>query len=142
MKALVVEAEAVDQRFALRQAEHARLGIAGLRFRRDRADLDEAEAHGCEGVDAACVLVEPGGKADLVGKAQPCQRDRVFHARGRVDAGQRRVLRAGQPVEREFVRMLRVEAEQERAGEGVGQQQRHRIIQGFRQTTTTQDSPR
>ena len=48
------------------QAEHARLRIAGLRQRRHRADLDEAEAHRAEGVDAAAVLVEPGGQADAV----------------------------------------------------------------------------
>ena len=51
---------------ALDEAEHARLRIARLRQRRDRADLDAAEAERAEGVDAAAVLVEPGGQADAV----------------------------------------------------------------------------
>src|SRR5947199_266388 len=46
-RAVVVEAHAIDQRAIARQAEQARLGISGLRFGRDRADLDEAEA-ACE----------------------------------------------------------------------------------------------
>ena len=32
LQAVVVEAQAVDQRVGLRQAEHARLGVAGLRL--------------------------------------------------------------------------------------------------------------
>ena len=74
---VVVEAQAVDQRVGLRQAEHARLGVARLRLRRDGADLDEAEAHGAQAIDAARVLVQPGGQADAVRKRQAGQLDRV-----------------------------------------------------------------
>ena len=41
-------------------------GLPGCGLGRDRADLDEAEAHGAEGVDAARVLVEAGRQADAV----------------------------------------------------------------------------
>ena len=44
LHAAVVEAQAVDHRAVLRQAEDARLGIARLGARRHRADLDEAES--------------------------------------------------------------------------------------------------
>ena len=76
----------------LGQAEHARLRIAGLRQRRHRADLDEAEAHRAEGVDAAAVLVEPRGQADAVGKREAGDRHRVVHARLLDERDQRRVL--------------------------------------------------
>ena len=42
------------------------LGLPGWALRRDRADLDEAEAHRAQAVDAAAVLVQPGGQADAV----------------------------------------------------------------------------
>src|SRR5262245_31118281 len=41
-----IEAEPVDRGVLADQAEHARAWIAGLRARRHRADLSEAEAHG------------------------------------------------------------------------------------------------
>ena len=68
---LVVEAQPVDQRLRRRQAEHARLGVARLRLGRHGADLDEAEAHRTQAVDAFAVLVQPGGQADAVGETQP-----------------------------------------------------------------------
>jgi hypothetical protein len=95
------------------------LGLPGWRLRRDGADFDEAEAHRGEGVDAAGVLVEPGGQAHAVGKGQPGERDRVVDAHCGIGAGQRRVLGARQPVQREFVGVLGVETEQERAGQAV-----------------------
>src|SRR3546814_5460894 len=41
--AVVVEAQPVDHRLVLGQAEHARLRVAGLRARRDGADLDKTK---------------------------------------------------------------------------------------------------
>ena len=110
---------------ALDEAEHARLRIARLGQRRDRADLDAAEAERAEGIDAAAVLVEPRGQADAVGKAQAGQRHGILDpALGdRVD--QRRVLDRRHRAESEIVRVLGVEPEQERSGEGIGQE-RHR----------------
>jgi hypothetical protein len=67
--AFVVEAEAIDHRAMLRQAEHARLRITRLRLRRDRADLDEAESQRQQRIDMGAVLVEPGGEADRFGKS-------------------------------------------------------------------------
>ena len=74
-------------RLRLRQAEHARLRVAGLRARRHRADLDEAEAERGQRVDVFAVLVEPGGQADGVGKVKPHHRDRVRLERTGEQAG-------------------------------------------------------
>src|SRR5579885_1996416 len=76
--ALVVEAEPVDDRALLGQAEHARPRITRLRPRRNRADLDEAEAHAVEGFDALAVLVEPGGEADAIAEFQAHQLHRIL----------------------------------------------------------------
>ena len=46
------------------QPEDARLRIAGLRQRRHGADLDEAETHRAQAVDAAPVLIQARGQAD------------------------------------------------------------------------------
>ena len=56
------------ERAVARQAEQARLGVAGLRLRGDGADLDEAEAEREQRVDALGVLVEAGGEAERAGK--------------------------------------------------------------------------
>ena len=61
VQALVVEAQAVDQGVGLRQAEHARLGVARLRFGRDRADLHKTKTHGAQAVDTTRVFVQTGG---------------------------------------------------------------------------------
>ena len=119
-QAVVVEAEPVDQRAGLGDAEHARLRIARLRQRRHRADLDEAEAHRAEGVDAAAVLVEPGGQADAVRKRQPGDRHRVVHARLLDERDQRRALDRRQRRQRQVVRVLRIEPEQKRSGQREG----------------------
>ena len=70
VEAVVVETQPVDQRVGRGQPEHARLRVAGLRLRGHRADLDEAEAHRAQAVDAAAVLVQAGRQADAVGEAQ------------------------------------------------------------------------
>ena len=126
VEALVVEAQAVDQRVGGRQAEHARLRIAGLRLRRHRADLDEAEAHRAQAVDAAAVLVQAGGQADAVRELQPRHADGVGHARLLPQAHGRRVLQLRDAAQRELVGLLGVEAEEEGAGESVGQRQHGR----------------
>ena len=72
-QALAVEAEAVDERLVLDQAEEPRRRIAGLRPRRHRADLDEAEAEAQHRVGHLGMLVEAGGEPDRVGKLAPPQ---------------------------------------------------------------------
>src|SRR5204862_7937287 len=62
----VVEAEAVDDRFALRNAEQARARIARLRAGRDGADFDEAETERGHRVDVLGILVEARGEADRI----------------------------------------------------------------------------
>ena len=57
------------------------LRVARLRLRRHRADLDEAETHRAQAVDAFAVLVQPGGQADAIGETQAGHGDRVVHAR-------------------------------------------------------------
>ena len=68
---LAVEAEAVDDRLVLRQAEGAGLRVAGLSFWRDRADLGEAEAQTQQRVGNLGALVEARRHADGIGKRQP-----------------------------------------------------------------------
>ena len=70
LRALVVEAEAVDDAAILGQTEKARRGVAGLRARGGGADLDKAETRAGQRRDRLGVLVEPGGKADRVGQVQ------------------------------------------------------------------------
>ena len=53
------------------QPEQARLGIARLRARRDRADLGEAEAQLQQRVGNAGVLVETRRHAERIGEIQP-----------------------------------------------------------------------
>jgi hypothetical protein len=123
--AVVVEPEAVDQRLRLGQPEEPRLRVAGLRLRRHGADFDEAEAERAEPVDAAAVLVEPGGEPDPVRELEPRDGDRIGDARLRPQALHRRALPALDRFERELVRALGVEAEKQRAGERIGDE-RHR----------------
>ena len=73
---LVVEAHPVHERDALRGPKHARPRVAGLRPRRHRAELDVAESQGPEGVEIIAVLVEAGGQAQRMRKAQARAGDR------------------------------------------------------------------
>jgi hypothetical protein len=86
LAARAVEAEAVDHRFVLGQAEQTRLCIAGLGARRDGARLDEAEAHAEITRDEGGVLVETGGQADGIGKRKAPER----RSKGRILEGGRR----------------------------------------------------
>src|SRR3546814_19429356 len=65
----VVEPHPVDDRTVFGEAEQAGAGVARLRQRGERADLDRAETEPEQPVDRAAVLVEPGGEADRVGEA-------------------------------------------------------------------------
>jgi hypothetical protein len=71
--AFIVKAHAVDDAFGLRNAEQARLGIAHLRARRHRTDLDHAEAHQRERTRDFGVLVEARCHADRVGKFEAAE---------------------------------------------------------------------
>ncbi len=68
LRPVVGKAEAVDEGLLLRQAEHARAGIAGLGVEGDSADFDMAEAERRSRTPDEGVLVEPGGQADGVGE--------------------------------------------------------------------------
>ena len=98
------------------------LGLPGCALRRDGADLDKAEAHGAQAVDAAGVLVQPGGQADAVGEAagRPASTGSSTRllAVGPVPAA----CPACAPARRMVSSWARfgVEAEQKGAGEGVG----------------------
>ena len=127
LQALVVEAQAVDQGLRIGQAEHAGPGIARLTQRGDGADFHEAEAHGAKTVDAAGVFVQSGREADAVGKAQAREHHGVVDPGLAVGAGQGRVLRAGDEIEREFVGRFRGQAKQHSPRQGI-RDQRHRII--------------
>ena len=127
---LVVEPQPVDQRVAFGNAEHARLGVAGLALGRDGADLHKAETHGGQAVDAAGVLVQARRQAHPVGKTQAGQGDGVVDPLFAPQAVQRRVLEAGDVVQRQFVGGFGVQAKQEGAGQGIGQEG-HWIITKF-----------
>ena len=86
--ALAVEAQPVDHRRVGLQPEHARPRIAGLRQRRDGADLDEAEAQPQQRVGHFGVLVEARRDADRIGKAQPERPHREPRIIGRAAAGE------------------------------------------------------
>ncbi|MNR15766.1 hypothetical protein D3C85_1323220 [compost metagenome] len=101
LQPLVVEAHAVDDGPVFGQTEQARLGVAGLRARRDRAAFHGAEAEPRQAVQRLAVLVQTGGQTDRVGHLQSRDtglQDRVIGA-GR---GQGRDLQGadGQPVRR------------------------------------------
>ena len=124
LDAVVVESQAVDHRAVPRQAEHARFRVAGLRLGRDRADLDEAEAQRQQCVDVRAVLVETRGEANWIreGQAEGLGREGSRFARHqRIETGAVRSLKR---VERERMRTLGVETEQEWARKPVHQRLR------------------
>ena len=107
---LVVEAQAIDQRLRLRQAEHPRFGVAGLRQRSHCANLDKAEAHGTQPINAARVFVEPGGQADTVRKRQAREFNRIVDPARAKSELQRRALKTRQCAQGQFVRGFGVQA--------------------------------
>ncbi len=122
VQAFVVETEAVDEGVGFRQAEHARLGVAGLGARGDGAHFDEAEPHGTQRVDAARVLVQSCGEAHAVGEGEARELDGIGDLFAAPCPLQWRTLAACQHVHGEFVGGFGIHAEEERAGEGVGDQ--------------------
>src|SRR6202041_388046 len=82
---LVIEPHAVDQRVAAWNSEHAGLWIAGLRTRRDGAELNVAESQRTEGIQIVAVLVEAGrqsqGMRKLQSKALKRERRRYWQCR-------------------------------------------------------------
>ena len=121
-EAVVVEAEPVDQRLGLGQAEHARLRVAGLRPSASRCRPRCSRSRARPGRRSQRpFLSSPAARPMRFGKRSPASVHRVVDARAaRRPQMQRRALDARQRAERQVVRRLGVEAEQERAGQGVG----------------------
>jgi len=94
---LVVEAHPVDDRRGLLESEHARLRVARLRRRRDRAQFQMAEAELAERVDVVAVLVEPRSQSDPVRERQTHQLERIVDRTARV---QPRQLESGTELQR------------------------------------------
>jgi hypothetical protein len=120
--ALVVESHTVDQGAFLRNPEHARLWVAGLRPRRHRAQFDVAEAHGAERIEIVAVLVEAGSQSQRVSKLQPQACDPQILCK--LELGPEWAQPA-QACESRVVRKFRIEARQDRQG-GPGDQRRRR----------------
>ncbi len=97
---------------ACRQAEHARFGIAGLRARRDGADLDEAETERGERVDVGAVLVQSGRQADRIGEGQSHHLARIVRRAFDDQAQRAQAMRGLQRIERGVVGGLGIEGEQ------------------------------
>ena len=85
--AVIVEAEPIDQRLIARQAKQARARIARLRPRRQRADLDKAEAGAEQPARRLGVLVEARRHAERIGEGQAEGRD--AQGAGRIAARRR-----------------------------------------------------
>ena len=75
----VVKAHPVDQPFGLDQAEQTRLLIARLRAWRDGADLNRAEPHRTQRIDALSVFVESCCETQRIFKGQPHTLHRLIH---------------------------------------------------------------
>ena len=119
VEAFIVEAQSVDERVGGGQAEHARLGIAGLALGRHGADFHKAEAHGGQAVNDAGVLVQTGGHAHAVGEFQSRKFDGVIHRGAAPRPLQRRALALGEHVHGEFMGLFRVHVEEYWASECV-----------------------
>jgi hypothetical protein len=105
----------VDHPPILGEAEQARAGIAGLRQRRQRPHLDEAEAEAEHLAEDLRILVEARGQADRVGKGEAGKLDGRGPDRARRPAGGKQLQRR----DRGAVGALGVEREGEGAKEGV-----------------------
>ncbi len=115
VESLVVEAHPVDHRPVLRQPEQPRLRISRLRPRSQRSDLDEAEAEAEHLAIDLAVLVEARGEADRVRKVDPGDLDRQHRIGRRRKSGRNRLQRP----DRQPMRPLRVEREDQRSDEGI-----------------------
>ena len=128
--ALAVEAEPVDHRLIGLEPEHARPRIAGLRQRRHRADLDEAEAQAEQRVRHLGVLVEARRDADRIGKVEP----EGPHRQPRI-IGRRPPPRGEfQGLDGERMSIFRIERPQQRPGQAV-EKANHRALRIKRERT-------
>ncbi|MNO97060.1 hypothetical protein D3C76_887550 [compost metagenome] len=115
----VVEAHAVDDRLGLRQAEQARLGVARLRTRRDRADLDKTETQLGEAVDGRAVFVQTRRQSDRVGEVQAHDSDRQGGRRLGQQPVEAQAATGADQVQGQVMGGLRGELEQQLAGQGI-----------------------
>ena len=115
VRAVIVEPHAVDDSFVAFQPEQARPRIAGLRFWGHSADLDKAEAEPQQRIGDFRALVEARGHADRIGEIQAESPHRQFRiVRPRPDRRQQ-----PQALDRQPVRILRIEPAQQRQRESV-----------------------
>ena len=117
--ALVVEAQPVDQRTPLGQAEHPGPGVAGLGTRSDGAHLDETESHRLQGRQVGAVLVQAGGQADPIGEPQAHHLDRIADRRTGDQSHRTAGRRAVDLAHRQFVGALGIDREQQRSRKGI-----------------------
>src|SRR6185437_11131143 len=117
-----VETHPVDDRFVLRQAEHARFRIPGLRTRCDRADFDEAETQRTQRIDVFAVLVQPGSKPDRGREVDPECAHRQFSGwRLRDEPHQVAALCDAQRVQCQAMRGFGFQRKQQRAQRRIHQ---------------------
>jgi len=88
-------------------------GLPGCGRGGHRADFDEPEAQGRQGVDAHAILVQPGGQSHRVGEIQPHHAARADVRRGGQQSAQPAALKQIQAVQRQVVGVFRIEAEQQ-----------------------------
>ena len=112
--AMVVEAHAVDDALVFRNAEEARLRIAGLRFGRYRADFEEAEAERAQCVYVFAVFVESGGQPDRIRQADAHELDGLDSVVE--NRKQTKFINFVERVESEMVGFFGIEFEQQAAG--------------------------
>ncbi len=113
--AVIVEAHAVDHGLVALEPEQPRPRIAGLRLRRHGADLDEAETQPQQRIRHLRALVEARGHADRIGKIQAERPHRQFGV-VRPRPYRRQQLQA---LDRQAMRVLRIEPAQQRQRESV-----------------------
>ena len=113
---LIVEAEAVDDGAVGGGAENAWGGIALLRLRRQRSDLDEAEPRGEQRRKHPRILVEASRHADRIAEVEAPQRLREPRIVRRRGAGIKPKLKA---LDGKIVRPLRIERVQQRLAKAV-----------------------
>ena len=71
LHSLIVKAHAIDDGAVFYRTEQSGFGVAVLRFGCDRTDFDKAEPAGGQRINVITVLIQPGGKANPIGKSQP-----------------------------------------------------------------------
>ena len=139
LRAVVVEAESIDERFLLRKTKDARPRISGLRFGRNRSDLGKTETERGPCRQGHAALVESCRKSDRIRKrdAKYCRRLRF-----RLKLTQRQVSSAGaQNTQRKMMRRLRIEREEQWPNESfVGAAALHLPMQNWLKTEASTSS--